>query len=76
MACRTLLRRKTQLDLLGQACEEAVAAHVRSRGKEECWGQVRFIALERDGLVMEWVGGHLPEVQLEGRPLVIRFRVR
>ena len=73
MACRTLLRRKTQIDLLARACEQGVTARLALRGNAGLSGTVKLTGLERDGLLVTWVAQRIPEVELEGQPVEVRF---
>ena len=73
MACRTLLRRRTQLTLLAQACEQGHAARVHVRGGPEVGGTLRLTALERDGVLVRWAERRVPEIEVEGQSLEVRF---
>lgn len=73
MACRTLLRRRTQLTLLAQACGQGRAARVCMRGRRQISGTLRLTALERDGVLVTWAEERVPEIEVKGRPLEVRF---
>ncbi len=73
MACRTLLRRKTQMDLLERACEQRAAAHIGLRGKTATNCQAELAAIERDGILITWVHEPLREAEVEGRSVEVRF---
>ena len=73
MACRTLLRRKTQLDLLARVCAQGVTAHLALRRNTAVIGVVALTALERDGVLVNWIGQPVPEVELKGQPVEVRF---
>jgi hypothetical protein len=73
MACRTLLRRRTQLTLLAQVCEQGGPARVCLRGRRAVSGTLRLTTLERDGLLAVWEDRCVPEMEVAGRPLEVRF---
>jgi hypothetical protein len=73
MACRTLLRRKTQMDLLATACEQRVAARLTLRGRTAVSGTVALTALERDGVQATWIEQPVSVAELNGRPVQVRF---
>jgi hypothetical protein len=57
MTALALTRRKTQLNVLAQACQERRWAHVApasGAAARRDQAQVRFLALERDGLLLQW----------------------
>lgn len=76
MACRTLLRRKTQLALLTRACEAGAPALVRLRRKAAFTGKARLQALERDGVLVSGTGNRIEEVELAGQPVEVCFEHR
>lgn len=73
MACRTLLRRKTQMNLLEQACARGLAARLALRGVPMDSEAVELAALERDGVLVACVAGRIPEAEVKGRPVEVRF---
>jgi len=73
MACRTLLRRKTQLDLLEQACRQGRLARINPRGRKAVSGEATLAVLDRDGLVLVWEKDRIAEVEVPGQPLEVFF---
>jgi hypothetical protein len=73
MACRTLLRRRTQLNLLSQACEQACPASISVRGRREISAALRLATLERDGVLAAWANGRVPEIEVAGQAVEVRF---
>jgi c-di-GMP-binding flagellar brake protein YcgR len=61
--------------LLARACEESVHAHLSLRRKATGAGEARFVALERDGLLLRWTGSPVAEADLDGQPIEVRFDV-
>ena len=73
MACRTLLRRKSQLDVLASACEQNAVARVGLRRRAAVGGEARLVAIKRTGLRLAWMGDRLPDIELEGHQVEVRF---
>ena len=73
MACRTLLRRKTQLDLLRAACENGRRAHLSLRGRRTVSKKTAMVTLEHDGLVLAWDDDRIVEAEIAGQPLEVAF---
>ena len=74
MACRTLLKRKTQLALLASACEQRVLARVGLRRRAASSGEAQLVALERDGVLMAWTGDQILQAEVPGQPVEVRFK--
>ncbi len=73
MACRMLLRRKAQLALLVRACEDGVPARIALRRKAATVGDVRLVALERDAVLVAWMGPPIPAAEVASQPVEVRF---
>jgi hypothetical protein len=43
------------------------------RGRRGISGTLRLVALERDGVLVTWPGGRVPEIEAKGRALEVRF---
>ena len=74
MACRTLLRRRTQLALLAAACEQHAPALVSLRRQRAISGEARLVSLERDGVLLEWAEDAAMNINVANRPVEVRFR--
>jgi hypothetical protein len=74
VACRTLLRRKAQLTLLVQACKRRALARVGFRRRAAATGEIRLVALERDGVLVTWMGDPLPAAELPSQPVEVCFK--
>jgi len=74
MACRTLLRRRSQLALLSSACNHQAPAVVRLRRQRAIAGDARLVALQRDAVVLAWNGSPAAALEVAGRPVEVRFR--
>ena len=73
MACRTLLRRKTQLDLLRTVCEQGRRAFLSLRGRRTVSHKVTLESIESDGLICSWMDDHIAEAEVAGQPLEFAF---
>jgi hypothetical protein len=73
VACRTLLRRRTQLALLADACGKRVSALLVLRGRSTAAQQTELLALERDGIVLSWIDGQSAALLVSGQPVEVRF---
>lgn len=73
MACRTLLRRKTQLDLLKAACEQRSAAHLSLRGSRSTSRKIILVEMGDDVLGCLWSDDRIPEAECPGRALEVVF---
>ncbi len=74
MACRTLLRRRAQLDLLAQACQQQVEAQVVSRRDGRRSGRGRLVGCESAGLTLRWLEAErLLDFEVPGHPVEVRF---
>lgn len=73
MACQTLLRRKTQLDLLKTVCEQGRRAYLSLRGRRTVSKKTALLTLEHDGLVLAWDDERIVEAEIAGQPLEVAF---
>ena len=73
VACRTLLRRRTQLALLADACGKRVSALLVLRGRSAAAQETELLALERDGIVLSWIDGQSAALLVSGQPVEVRF---
>lgn len=73
MAFHTLLRRKKQLALLASLCRQSAPVRIGLRQKAGLKRGARLVALESDGLLVAWAGGPIPEIQVPGQPVEVRF---
>jgi hypothetical protein len=73
MACRTLLRRRTQLALLASACQQGARACINLRRRGHATGEVRLESLEHDGVLLVWAGCRIQGAELPGQPVDVHF---
>ncbi len=68
-----LTRRRTQLDLLAGACDARQRAQVRHAGTPDQPLETRLLALQPDGLLVEWPVGSVTPAELSGIPVDVHF---
>lgn len=75
METLSLTRRKSQLDLLAQACEGRYSARVAlsARSTETTHILTRFLALEPGGVLLEWPPQAIGAMAVSGAPVTVFF---
>ena len=78
MPLMSLARRKSQLDLLAQACARRQSVRVVARGHAPAAPETstRFLTLHRDGVVLEWPAQGSDLIPVSGAPVEVLFEHR
>jgi hypothetical protein len=77
MPALALTRRRAQLELLAHACERREPVRIA----QPCWAgqaasQTRFLALEPDGMLLEWPGRGPGDIPISGAAVDLEFDLR
>lgn len=73
MPSMSLARRKSQLELLAQACAQRQPLRVRTRAPAGPETSTRFLALHPDGVLLEWPAQGSDLIPISGAVVDVRF---